>query len=99
MSDTRSEIEIRSSLTHVMISLTSTVNFTGSFCQHFESAKDDIPIFVKGCHEYPTLEGKYEYLKDLYSNEFFYKHEKRKLYLYRSRNGSWFFSENLWSTK
>ena len=97
MSDTRSEIEITSSLTHVMISLTSTV--TGSFCQHFESAKDDIPIFVKGCHEYPTLEGKYEYLKDLYSNEFFYKHEKRKLYLYRSRNGSWFFSNNLWSTK
>lgn len=61
--------------------------------------EDDIPIFVKGCHEYPTFEGKYEYVKDLESNEFFYKHEKRKLYLYRARNGSWFFSKNLWSTK
>jgi len=72
------------------------VSNTGTF---MESTKDDIPIFVKGCHEYPTFEGKYEYIKDLESNEFFYKHEKRKLYLYRSRNGSWFFSKNLWSTK
>jgi hypothetical protein len=60
---------------------------------------DTNPVYVRGTIEYPIFQGKYESLQHSDTEQYFFKHEKHKLYLYKSKSGTWFLSKHLWSKK